>query len=123
MIAPTLPRQPDWYRRAACLGLSDIFDDPAQVESAKSICRTCPVRLDCLNYALAERETHGVWGGLSERLRTSILRGRPRKTCPDCGGKAILSMEGAEACRSCGMSWFVRPGMAQVVTLPAESAA
>ena len=38
-------------------------DSPADVEYAKSLCTTCPARLDCLNGALERREPWGVWGG------------------------------------------------------------
>jgi WhiB family redox-sensing transcriptional regulator len=36
----------------------------------------CTVRLECLEYALANRIEHGVWGGASERERRRILRRR-----------------------------------------------
>jgi WhiB family redox-sensing transcriptional regulator len=42
---------------------------------AKAICATCPVLLPCRAYALAGREAHGVWGGLSERDRARVLGG------------------------------------------------
>ena len=34
-----------------------------QLEDAKSVCARCPVRADCLAYALAANEPEGVWGG------------------------------------------------------------
>jgi len=40
---------------------------------AKAICATCSVRRDCLDYALRIREPHGIWGGLSEVERRSLL--------------------------------------------------
>ena len=41
---------------------------------AKAICAVCPVRVECLNYAIRIREPHGVWGGLNEIERRAMLR-------------------------------------------------
>jgi WhiB family transcriptional regulator, redox-sensing transcriptional regulator len=59
-------------------------ESPADVELAKSLCRNCPLRRECLNGALERREPWGVWGG--ELLVQGAIvprkrpRGRPRKT-------------------------------------------
>jgi WhiB family transcriptional regulator, redox-sensing transcriptional regulator len=50
--------------------------DGVGVERAKRICADCPVRQPCLEYALANRIDHGVWGGTSERERRRILKRR-----------------------------------------------
>jgi WhiB family transcriptional regulator, redox-sensing transcriptional regulator len=56
---------------------------PADLERAKELCGTCPVRSECLSGALHRREPCGVWGG--EILRGGRIlpykrpRGRPRK--------------------------------------------
>lgn len=68
-----------WRQRAACRGVDpDVFypstDEGA--EEAKSICRSCPVRESCLEYALVNRERDGVWGGATERERRRIVRQR-----------------------------------------------
>ena len=59
-------------------------ESPDDVEFAKTLCGSCPVRLDCLNGALERREPWGVWGGewfvqgaVVPRKRP---RGRPRKS-------------------------------------------
>jgi WhiB family transcriptional regulator, redox-sensing transcriptional regulator len=39
---------------------------------AKAICAACPVRKDCLDYAIATHEPHGVWGGLNELERRPL---------------------------------------------------
>ena len=73
-----------WQVRAACRGPhADIFFPPLQFERreekreregrAKAICMTCPVQRDCLDYALAIREPHGIWGGLNEAERRLLL--------------------------------------------------
>jgi WhiB family redox-sensing transcriptional regulator len=50
--------------------------DGVGVERARRICAECPVRMECLEYALEYRIDHGVWGGASERERRRILRSR-----------------------------------------------
>lgn len=58
-------------------------ESPDDVEFAKSLCRTCPVREACLAGALERREPWGVWGG--ELFVSGVVvprkrpRGRPRK--------------------------------------------
>ena len=42
---------------------------------AKRICLGCEVRDACLEYALANDERFGIWGGLSERERRRLKRG------------------------------------------------
>lgn len=41
---------------------------------AKRICDGCEVRSECLDYALANDERFGIWGGLSERERRRLRR-------------------------------------------------
>jgi len=41
---------------------------------AKRICTSCDVRGECLEYALANDERFGIWGGLSERERRKLKR-------------------------------------------------
>lgn len=42
----------------------------------RNFCEHCPVQSDCLEYALANSERHGCWGGRSERERRRIARAR-----------------------------------------------
>jgi WhiB family redox-sensing transcriptional regulator len=73
----------DWQQRASCRGLdASMFFHPEnergrsrrqREEQAKSICRHCPVRAECLSSALAVREAYGVWGGLSSTEREELL--------------------------------------------------
>jgi len=69
----------DWMQRGRCREIppSTFFpSDGVGVEIARRICADCPVRIACLEYALANRIDHGVWGGCSERERRRILRRR-----------------------------------------------
>ena len=68
-----------WRQHAACRGLEPEVFYPVseeQTEEAKAICRECPVREPCLEYALANRERDGVWGGATERERRRMIRQR-----------------------------------------------
>lgn len=69
----------DWTLRAACRGVAPdaLFTSGAAQHRAKSVCRGCPVRTECLADALDNRVEFGVWGGLTERERRSLLRRRP----------------------------------------------
>jgi len=44
----------------------------ASARDAKTICQSCEIRDLCLDYALANGESFGVWGGLSERERHTL---------------------------------------------------
>ncbi len=62
----------DWRSQAICAKTDpDLWFSPGAVEhrEAKRICRDCPVRSQCLSYAIEAPVDHGVWGGLTERER------------------------------------------------------
>ena len=68
-----------WQERANCIGVDpDLFfpERGASTREAKAVCRGCEVRDDCLEYALANGEKFGIWGGLSERERRRVRRQR-----------------------------------------------
>ena len=68
-----------WQDFANCLGVDpDLFfpERGASTREAKEVCRGCVVREDCLEYALANGEKFGIWGGMSERERRRIRRQR-----------------------------------------------
>ena len=68
-----------WQNLANCLGVDpDLFfpERGASTKEAKAVCQECTVREDCLEYALANGEKFGIWGGLSERERRRIRRQR-----------------------------------------------
>ena len=47
-------------------------DKGGSTRDAKRVCAGCPVRAECLEYALAGDERFGIWGGLSERERRRV---------------------------------------------------
>jgi WhiB family redox-sensing transcriptional regulator len=77
----------EWQQHGLCrAGDAVIFFPPAHFEhkperesreaKAKAVCARCPVRLQCLEWALATREPYGIWGGCSESERKQILMGK-----------------------------------------------
>lgn len=76
-----------WQAQAACRGRdATLFFPPATGElkedklareaRAKAICRECPVRNECLDFALDTREPYGIWGGLNELERRRLMAKR-----------------------------------------------
>ena len=79
---------PPWQRRAACKTAPPEVTwfgrrfNPTREESptavAKAICATCPVRTECLEYALAQGDDlMGIWAGTSQAERVALRRERP----------------------------------------------
>ncbi|MES5383887.1 WhiB family transcriptional regulator [Mycolicibacterium conceptionense] len=72
-----------WQARAACAQHRPSRWDTDQPDpGALNICRTCPVKTQCLQDALDNDETHGVRGGLTPDQRTALKRA---KQCGTCG--------------------------------------
>lgn len=78
----------EWRLRAACAGSWDDMypahpGDRRYRLPAKQLCVPCPVRRDCLRYAMdterSEYERFGVWGGLTpeERQELAVAEGLP----------------------------------------------
>jgi WhiB family redox-sensing transcriptional regulator len=57
-----------------------LFVTGAKQREARRICRGCPVLAECLAKALDDRIEFGVWGGMTERQRRSMLKTRPEVT-------------------------------------------
>lgn len=70
----TLPCQ----RRDAALWYPEPRDPEAseKLAYARAQCMTCPLRVECLTRALAVPERHGIWGGLTEAERRTVLQGK-----------------------------------------------
>ena len=66
-----------WQDRALCAQTDPEAFFPEKggsTREAKKICTGCEVKAECLEYALANDERLGIWGGLSERERRRIKR-------------------------------------------------
>lgn len=48
--------------------------DDAGAARAKAICWQCPVRKDCVAYALPDPNLHGVWGASTDDQRSARRR-------------------------------------------------
>jgi len=72
----------EWRHRAACRDSEPKLFFPAgetgpaldQAEAAIAVCRQCPVRGECLAFALASNQEAGVWGGATEWERRKLRR-------------------------------------------------
>ncbi|MFD7013965.1 WhiB family transcriptional regulator [Streptomyces sp. NPDC059928] len=77
-----------WHTHGVCHGM-DVEDadavffplprDHEAIEEAKELCGLCPVRRDCLNYALENVLKEGVWGGLTEAEREPLHDKLPQR--------------------------------------------
>ena len=81
----------EWIKDAACSGMDSTIFYPEnyrrgdriiydlKIEEAKSICNICPVREECLEFALqrhTRQDSYGIWGGYTLTERRRILRQR-----------------------------------------------
>lgn len=77
-----------WHTRGACHGM-DVEDadavffpgprDHEDIAEAKELCGWCPVRRDCLDFALENVLKEGIWGGLTEAERRPLHDGLPQR--------------------------------------------
>lgn len=111
----------DWRERAACkdsLTPDDWFIDAgyhgrrltsaalaAAVDAVKAICAACPSRTACLDFAIANDQREGIWGGLTERERAVMHRRKARERQEPKHGTAAGYKQhrrlGEKACESC----------------------
>jgi WhiB family transcriptional regulator, redox-sensing transcriptional regulator len=86
-----------WRELAACRGTDlDLFF-PSRGETggpARQVCSACPVRQQCLDYAITNRISYGIWGGLTERER-SALRSRWVRASRQNRDRAVLAADTA----------------------------
>lgn len=104
MTAALLPAPPRWMGDGACVGTTwpdrwhphgDTEAARRQAESAKTVCRDCPVLAACREYAQADPPLSGVWGGTTEQERAAMRRRRP--------GRPPRPIEpGGKQCTRCG---------------------
>lgn len=119
MSVPTITAPP-WMDRALCADTDPemFFPVPgANPNAAKRVCSACPVRTECLEYALEHDERWGVWGGLSVEERERVQRERaPRERRPGYCRKGLhLRTEantgtcnrGRIYCKTCQHDWYI----------------
>ncbi|WP_155926722.1 WhiB family transcriptional regulator [Mycolicibacterium sp. CBMA 234] len=80
----------EWQSEARCRTMdTNIFFHPdaerglarrQRVEQAKQICSTCPVIMQCADFASRSQEPFGTWGGISETDRMETLGIRDRRS-------------------------------------------
>jgi WhiB family transcriptional regulator, redox-sensing transcriptional regulator len=78
----------DWRAAGACLSADpDLFFPIAttgssagrQITEARRVCAGCQVRQKCLDFAMRNGETHGIWGGTTPEERVSARQQRLRR--------------------------------------------
>ena len=66
-----------WQQHALCAQTDPEAFFPEKggsTRDAKRVCGVCPVREECLQYAMDNDERFGIWGGLSERERRRLRK-------------------------------------------------
>ena len=70
-----------WQAEAICADLDELEADKiffpergGSSKAARALCAKCPARAPCLEYALDNRESFGIWGGTSERERRKLRK-------------------------------------------------
>lgn len=128
----------DWHDDAECKKLENakirkfFFSNIAEEKyTARNVCFRCPVRANCLKYALETKQIHGVWGGKDEgEIRRALsvshtgqeIRRQRFPNCPLCGARpaklSIIVKESPEggrwktmklvSCAECDFVWRSR---------------
>jgi DNA-directed RNA polymerase subunit M/transcription elongation factor TFIIS len=111
-----------WQSQGLCADpvnsqMVDYFFSKVPVEkyAAKNLCFSCPVRKDCLQWALENKQIWGVWGGkdeveirraLSVSYRGEEARRKRFPNCPYCSARPF-QLETREADIPTGGRWTV----------------
>jgi WhiB family redox-sensing transcriptional regulator len=68
------------WKQSACATAEDVdfYPEPGReysrkVMEAKAVCKECPIKMQCLEYALSN-EDYGIWGGLGPAEREAMRR-------------------------------------------------
>ncbi|MCU1395639.1 MAG: WhiB family regulatory protein [Ilumatobacteraceae bacterium] len=76
-LAPSSAPSLAWSRSAICETADpDLFFPQPGTDTtyARSMCKACPVRRQCLDYALETKQKFGIWGGMTESQRRRLRR-------------------------------------------------
>jgi len=128
----------NWQSEATCAKPSNKYaldwffsKDFKEKYAAKNMCSTCPVRSQCLQWALEHRQIWGIWGGRDEvdiRRTLSVsyngeeTRRRRFPNCPYCTARPSKLSTSIEelpnggrwtsakvvTCDECGFAWRSR---------------
>jgi WhiB family redox-sensing transcriptional regulator len=110
----------EWHEDAECAKpknaefINNFFaNKPAQQYQAKKLCSICPVKKECAQWALNEKQLWGIWGGLSpEQIRRTLsvnwegqeMRHKRFPLCPGCKAKT-MHLESSTIDRPDGGRW------------------
>lgn len=74
---------PDWTENAACKGQPRyvFFPEPGPGTGARAreICEGCPIRRECLDFAIETRQEYGIWGGMDTKARQAFEDNEARR--------------------------------------------
>ena len=77
-----LTRRPSWHAEAACRGMGSATfvlgrgANESIMARARAICSTCTVTDQCLDFAMADMDLVGIWGGTTAQQRRAMRAGR-----------------------------------------------
>jgi WhiB family transcriptional regulator, redox-sensing transcriptional regulator len=92
----------DWRHRAKCrtdkcdpelffvAGRENSQAALLQIKEAKRVCQGCPVKSNCLQWALGTGQEHGVMGGMSAEERRALLR-KARRLAPEDADRSEIA--------------------------------
>lgn len=99
-----------WQDEALCKKLPvsqmvpDIESPVGRDHIRDTLCSLCPVRTDCLLYAILNR-AEGYWGGTDTAQRRKLSAKKDRAKCPVCESRNLVKAPDHEICMACGLSW------------------
>jgi WhiB family redox-sensing transcriptional regulator len=81
-LRPATYNSEEWREQGSCRTLNTAMFFPigqtgeaeVKIARAKRVCLTCPVRQECLEFAVTTNQEYGIWGGHSEEERRVIRR-------------------------------------------------
>lgn len=100
-----------WVERAICSRTSAEFfpERGGSSRDAKIVCLGCPVRRECLAYAMSHDERFGVWGGLAEHERRALRRGERVTFRLQCAnGHDLTQVAAHRGCQQCARDHYER---------------
>ena len=102
-----------WRREASCKDKDPDIFFPGQSESnhrAIAICSDCPVRIDCLEYAIETKESFGIWGGLLPQDRAYVREQMKKGETMTAAANAAISRRLRYAARMSGPGRKIKAG-------------